>query len=149
MSSGQKALDLFNSGYNCSQAVVLAFKDKLNLPEQTLIAMSSSFGGGISRLREVCGCISSMALILGILYGNYDVNNVQEKANHYGLIQKLALKFKEKFNTYNCAELLGKLKEVESPTPSVRNEAYYSSRPCGKFIYYMAELIEKEIENHE
>ena len=148
MSKGQVALQLFNSGYNCAQAVVLAFKDELNLDEKTLSSISSSFGGGISRLREVCGCVSAMAMILGLLYGDYNVNDVNEKAAHYALIQKLSLKFKEEFNTINCAELLNKVKGVEDPTPSVRNETYYASRPCGKFIYYMAELIEKEIEEH-
>ena len=106
MDYSSKAKELFNSGYNCSQAVVLAFKDKLNLDEKTLVSLSSSFGGGISRLREVCGCISGMAIVLGLLYGNYDVNDNEAKAKHYQMIQKLALQFKEKYNTYNCAELL-------------------------------------------
>ena len=145
MSKGKKALELFNNGYNCSQAIVLAFKDELNIDETTLKAMSSSFGGGISRLREVCGCISSMALILGAIYGNYDINSVEAKGNHYKLVQNVALKFKEKFNSINCAELLNKQKGIESPIPSVRNNEYYKQRPCGKYIEFMADLIEKEI----
>ena len=145
MNKGEIALNLFNNGYNCAQAVVLAFKEELNLDEKTLKALSSSFGGGISRLREVCGCISAMAMVMGLLYGDYDINDVIQKGNHYALIQKLALKFKEEFKSINCAELLNKTKQIESPLPSVRNEFYYANRPCGKYIKYMAELIEKEI----
>ena len=79
-------------------------KDLINIDEEDLKAMSSSFGGGISRLREVCGCISGMALVMGYLKGRY--NDDIGKAKHYQLIQELSLKFKEKFNSINCATLL-------------------------------------------
>ena len=145
MSKGDLALNLFNSGYNCAQAVVLAFKEELNLDEKTLKSISSSFGGGISRLREVCGCISAMAMVLGLLYGDYDITDVEQKGNHYALIQNVALKFKDEFNTINCAELLGKQRGIESPIPSERNDGYYKQRPCCKYIKFMADLLEKEI----
>ena len=85
MSKGDIALKLFNDGYNCAQAIVLSFKDELDLDEKTLKSLSSSFGGGISRLREVCGCISAMAMILGYLYGDYDINDISQKANNKSL----------------------------------------------------------------
>ena len=149
MDRGTVAKELFENGYNCSQAIVLAFKDLLDIKEEDLKAISSSFGGGISRLREVCGCISGMAIVFGYLYGNYDVNNTDAKANHYKLIQKLSLEFKEKFNTYNCAELLNIKKEVSVPVPEKRSKEYYEARPCGKYIYYMAKLMQEYIENDE
>ena len=149
MDYSSKAKELFNSGYNCSQAVVLAFKDKLNLDEKTLVSLSSSFGGGISRLREVCGCISGMAIVLGLLYGNYDVNDNEAKAKHYQMIQKLALQFKEKYNTYNCAELLNLEKGPSNYVPEKRSKEYYEKRPCGNYIAFMASLIEREIKEHE
>ena len=90
MDRGTLAADLFNQGYNCSQAIVLAFKDKLNINESQLEAMSSSFGGGISRLREICGCVSGMAIVLGLLYGNYDKLDNEAKSKHYERIQKLS-----------------------------------------------------------
>lgn len=145
MSKGDLALNLFNSGYNCAQAVVLAFKEELNLDEKTLKSISSSFGGGISRLREVCGCISAMAMVLGLVYGDYDINDVSQKGNHYSLVQSVALKFKEEFKSINCAELLNKKQGIESPIPSVRTKTYYQERPCGKYIKFMADLLEKEI----
>ena len=148
MDKAKKAVELFESGYNCSQAIVLAVEDYLNVDRKTLQSLSSSFGGGISRLREVCGCVSGMAIIMGIIHGDYDVNDNDQKAKHYELIQKLALKFKEKTNSINCAELLDKVKEVESPTPEVRTKEYYEKRPCSKYIKIMAEIIESELSNH-
>lgn len=148
MDKAKKAVELFESGYNCSQAIVLAFEDYLNVDRKTLQSLSSSFGGGISRLREVCGCVSGMAIIMGIIHGDYDVNDNDQKAKHYELIQKLALKFKEKTNSINCAELLNKVKEVENPTPEIRSKEYYEKRPCSKYIKIMAEIIERELSNH-
>ncbi len=149
MSYKEKAVNLFESGYNCSQSIVLAFKDILPLEEETLKSISSSFGGGVSRLREVCGCISGMGIVFGLLYGNYDVNNVEEKAKHYELIQKLALKFKETMKSYRCYELLNLEEKPSDPKKCQRDQNYYQTRPCGKFIAYMAELMEKEIQSHE
>ena len=145
MSKGDLALNLFNSGYNCAQAVVLAFKDELNLDEKTLKSISSSFGGGISRLREVCGCISGMALVIGYLKGRY--NNDEGKAKHYKLIQELTLKFKEKFNSINCATLLNIKNEISEPIPEKRSKEYYLKRPCGNYIYHMAKITQEYLEN--
>ena len=149
MEKGKMAKQLFENGYNCSQAIVLAFKDELNIEEKTLLSLSSSFGGGISRLREVCGCISGMAIVLGVLYGDYDPLDNNAKANHYQLIQKLSLKFKEKFSSYICADLLDKVKQVDSYIPEIRNKEYYANRPCGKYISYMADLIKQEIDERK
>lgn len=148
MDKAKKAVELFESGYNCSQAIVLAFEDYLKVDRKTLQSLSSSFGGGISRLREVCGCVSGMAIVMGIIHGDYDVNDNDQKAKHYELIQKLALKFNEKTNSINCAELLDKVKEVENPTPEIRSKEYYEKRPCSKYIKIMAEIIESELSNH-
>lgn len=149
MSYKEKAVKLFESGYNCSQSIVLAFQDILPLDEKTLKALSSSFGGGISRLREVCGCVSGMAIIFGLLYGDYNVNQVEEKGKHYELIQKFALKFKEEMKFYRCYELLKLEEKPSNPKLCQRDKNYYQTRPCGKLISYMAELIEKEICQHE
>lgn len=149
MDYSKKAVELFNKGYNCSQAIVLAFKDILNIDEESLKSLSSSFGGGVSRLREICGCVSGMSIVLGLLYGNYDVNNNELKSKHYALIQKLSLKFKDEMKSYICADLLNLNRKPSSPIAEVRSKIYYETRPCGKYIAYMAKLIQKEIENHE
>lgn len=141
------AVQNFKNGYNCAQSVCLAFVDKLNLDEKTILKLSSSFGGGMGRLREVCGAVSAMFIIAGILKG-YDASNDDAmKANHYKLIQDLAQKFKNKHSTIICRELLGLDENDESISyiPSKRTEEYYAQRPCENFIQLAAEIIEKEL----
>ena len=145
----QKAQELFCKGCNCAQAIVLAFKDKLDVDELTLKKVSSSFGGGVARLREVCGCVSGMAIVMGLIHGDYDVLDNNQKADHYTRIQKIAFEFSSKYGTYNCAELLNKLKGPEAPLPDKRTEEYYKKRPCAMYIGYMADLVAKEINNNE
>lgn len=149
MDRGKLAKELFNQGYNCAQAIVLAFQDKLNIEKKQLEALSSSFGGGVARLREICGCISGMGIVLGLMYGNYDKLDNDAKSNHYQRVQKLSFLFKDKMKSYICSDLLNQLKGPEVPVASIRNETYYNQRPCGKYIEYMANLIESEINSNE
>lgn len=100
------AKDLFNKGYNCSQAVFAAFCDETNLKLETALSISSSFGGGMGRLREVCGAVSGMFMVVGMKYGSYSPIDKGAKAEHYKLIQSLATKFKEENNSIICRELL-------------------------------------------
>ena len=143
------AVSLFEGGYNCSQAIVLAFKDLINVDEKSLKALSSSFGGGISRLRETCGCVSGMAMVFGLLYGDYDILNVNEKGQHYELVQQTAMKFKDKFGYLSCFELLSLKEKPSSPIPNIRSESYYKNRPCSKYIAYMASIMEEIIYERE
>lgn len=149
MNREEKAIELFYNGYNCAQAVVLAFKDLLNVDEESLKSLSSSFGGGISRLREVCGCISGMGIVLGLIKGNYDVNNNDEKSKHYAKIQELSLKFKEEMKSYICADLLNISRKPSTPVAEKRSEKYYKDRPCAHYIGYMAKLIAQELNENE
>ena len=143
----QKAVDNFKSGYNCAQSVFLAFAEDFGLDKDTALKLSSSFGGGMGRLREVCGAISSMFAIAGLKEGYTTPNNDEIKAKHYELIQSLAEKFKSKFGTYICRELLELPEGADSPVPSKRTEEYYNSRPCEAFVRYAAEIIENELLN--
>lgn len=138
------AVNNFKSGYNCAQSVLLAFADELNLDKSTALKLSSSFGGGMGRLREVCGAVSMMFLIAGLKSGYTEPNNDEIKAQHYERIQELAQKFKSKHNTIICRELLGLPDGAGSPTPSKRTEEYYQTRPCEHFIKTAAEIIESE-----
>lgn len=142
------ASDNFKCGYNCAQSVFLAFAEEVGYSKEDALRLSSSFGGGMGRLREVCGACSAMFMIAGILKGYTEPNNDEIKAEHYKLIQDLAQKFKSKFGTIICRELLG-LEEGEDETyiPSKRTEEYYQERPCENFIKYAAEIIEENLLN--
>ena len=148
MNRKNDAINNFYEGYNCSQAVVLAFKDLLPIDEKTLLEMSSSFGGGISRLRETCGAVSGMAIVLGILYGYSNPKSQEEKASHYARIQEVILKFEERNHSLVCRELLNLQDKHSSPIPTIRTKDFYDNRPCPKLIGDAAEILEEYIKEH-
>ena len=141
----EKAADNFKSGYNCAQSVFLAFAEECGFDKETALKLSSSFGGGMGRLREVCGAVSSMFAVAGIKKGYISPNDDNLKAQHYELIQALAEKFKSKFGTIICRDLLELPEGSDSPTPSKRTDEYYQTRPCEAFVRYAAEIIEAEL----
>ncbi len=139
----KRAKELFKEGYNCSQAVLGAFCDDLNLDFESAMRMASSFGGGMGRLREVCGAVSGLFLAVGLKYGYTSPDDSEEKARHYALIQQLAEEFKEKNGSIICRELLNVGEKKESHIPEKRTEMYYQKRPCAELVEDAAEIFEK------
>lgn len=137
----EKAEKLFLDGYNCAQSVFCAFSEDLGLDFDTALKLSSSFGGGMGRLREVCGAVSSMFMIAGLKYGYTEPANKEVKTEHYARIQKLAEEFKAKNDTIICRELLGLDVKVDSPIPEDRTAEYYQTRPCQKLVGDAVEII--------
>lgn len=142
---GKKAAENFRNGYNCAQSVLLTFAKVVGLQDEDALKLASSFGGGMGRLREVCGAVSAMFMVAGFLRGYTTPNNDTIKAQHYEFIQNLAKKFKEKHGTIICRELLELEDETTSPIPSKRTEEYYTSRPCEQFIRTAAEIVVSDI----
>lgn len=135
----------FKEGYNCAQAVVLAFSDIVNLDKETLLCMSSSFGGGMGRLREVCGSVSGMFMILGLLRGYSSPTARQEKKNLYAEIQSLAAEFKEINGSIVCRELLSGVPHTEGKVPEDRTPEYYQKRPCGQLVAISTQILENHL----
>lgn len=149
MEKGEKAKKLFESGYNCSQAVVLAFQEELGLDEGVLKCISSGFGGGMGRLREVCGAVSGAVMVIGALRGSEDPKDHGAKKQLYETVQKQALQFKEENGSYICRELLAGVPVDSSATPEQRSESYYKKRPCGELVRLSAEICEKILQERE
>lgn len=141
----ETACELFAGGLNCAQSVFVAFCDVTGLDRETAMKLSSSFGGGMGRLREVCGTCSSMFMIAGLLYGLGEGYTYEDKAEHYRRIQYLAGQFKEKHDTIVCRELLKGLAVTSTPEPEKRTEKYYKVRPCIKFVRTAAEILDRYI----
>ncbi|MBE6870584.1 MAG: C_GCAxxG_C_C family protein [Ruminococcaceae bacterium] len=141
----EKARELFHGGMNCAQAVFCAFSDVTGFDEKTALAISSSFGGGMGRLREVCGAVSGMLMVAGVKYGAYDVNDNEAKASHYALIQSLAKQFAEENGSYICRELLELPSGADEPTPEKRTESYYKRRPCAEYVACAARILDKQL----
>ena len=141
----EKAVENFKSGYNCAQSVFLAFAEEFGFDKETALKLSSSFGGGMGRLREVCGAVSSMFAIAGLKQGYTSNNDDEIKAKHYEFIQNLAEKFKLETGSIVCRELLGLDEGADSPIPAKRTPEYYAERPCEYFVKLAAEIVESEI----
>jgi len=143
----EKAKNIFLSGYNCAQSVLLAFSDITGLDEKTAFKIASSFGGGMGRLREVCGAVSGMFMVTGLLYSCDTLTNNADKIAHYTKIQDLAREFKQKNGSIICRELLsGSFNNDNSPNASERTPEYYKKRSCADFVYDCAELIDKKLQ---
>jgi len=134
-----KAKELFLSGYNCAQSVAAAFTDLTQLDEKTVLKMASSFGGGVGHLKEVCGVVSGMALIAGLLYGDIDPADKATKDAHYERVQMVALKFKDEFGTLICRDLLDRADK------NPKQEEPYASRPCLVYVENAAEILDSWI----
>lgn len=141
----QKAMALFKEGYNCSQAVFLAFADKYDMDANTAAKLSSSFGGGLGRMREVCGCVSGMAMVAGMLYGYASPTDHEAKTAHYKCIQELAHKFSEINGSIICKDLLGLTNNNITHVPEKRTDEYYKKRPCGELVGIAAAILEEYI----
>lgn len=148
-----RAKALFYEGYNCAQSVFLTFAERLGLEWEMAAKLSSSFGAGMGRLREVCGAVSAMFMIAGMTCGYEDPHDDVVKAEHYQRIQMLAEQFRERHGTIICRELLGLGEGPDNYVPSKRTQEYYESRPCAQCIADAAELIsgflEKQTEKHQ
>lgn len=148
MTRKEKAMNLFEEGYNCSQAVFLAFEDVHGLDRKTAANLSSSFGGGMGRLREVCGTVSGMFMVAGLIYGYDDPKDREAKAGHYARIQELAAAFEKENGSIVCRELLGLSVKREAPIPEERTPEYYKKRPCKELAGCAAAILEEYMEEH-
>lgn len=143
----EKAAELFVNGYNCAQAVLGAFAPQIGISMEEAAQMASALGGGLCRMRETCGAVSGGMLALGMLKGYSVPGNDEVKMALYARGQRVMKAFQEIYGTLCCRELLGLLENAPlSPVPTPRTEEFYKVRPCARFIYEMARLVEEELQ---
>lgn len=135
MNRADRAEELFRQGYNCSQAVAGAFCESFGMDMDTVLRLSCPFGGGLGRMRQVCGAVSGMAMVAGMVNGNTVGGDQQAKGENYKLVQRMAARFEEQNGSIICRELLGlQTKPKETSVPSARSEEYYKKRPCVQLV---------------
>jgi len=139
------AITYFEEGYNCSQSVFMAYSDIYGIEPEMAAKLATSFGGGMGRLREVCGAVSGMFLILGLQYPFTDTKDKVAKNTNYKAVQRTANEFKLIMGSYICADLLKLKREPQNYESSVRNEAYYQTSPCARCVAVAAEIVGKEL----
>ena len=131
----QRAVALFKEGFNCSQAVFASCADLYGITDEALaLRLSASFGGGMGRMRLVCGAASGMFLLAGLEKGSCTPHDNEGKMANYAFVQDLAEKFKAQYGSLICAELLGLAPRPEEPKPAERTQQYYEKRPCSEMI---------------
>ena len=140
------AAQLFLGGCNCAQAVVVAFCDVTGMKPQYAARLSSSFGGGMGRMREVCGAVSGMLLVAGLLYGYGTPGDDESKRAHYKLVQELAGKFREREHSIVCRDILKNPPSDPNPTP--RDAEFYQKRPCARLVALAAQILDDYIREH-
>ena len=141
-SHAQKAENYFKSGYTCAQSVLLAFEDLTHIDSGTAFAMAAPFGGGVARMRDLCGAVSGMLMVAGILYAPKRPMNHEEKTNFYKLCQSLVQTFREKNASIVCRELLGETGTSITYIPEERTEEYYQKRPCAGLAASAAAILD-------
>ena len=146
MDHGMKAAELFMSGYNCAQSVVVAFCDVTGLDVDFAARLSSSFGGGMGRMREVCGAVSGMLMVAGLLYGYETPGDDVSKKAHYTLVQHLAGQFREQVGSIVCREILKNPPSDPNPTP--RTAEFYAQRPCARMVVLAGQILDAYIAEH-
>jgi C_GCAxxG_C_C family probable redox protein len=138
-----QAETLFNSGCNCAQSVFLACTDERGIDQDLAMKLASSFGGGMGRLREVCGALTGLFMAVGVQYGSDDPSDQEAKTLLYQLIQDLAGQFRREFGSLLCRDLLQLNEPVSDPTPELRTPDYYARRPCAEYVRFAAGLMDQ------
>lgn len=139
----EKAISLFKEGYNCSQSVFGAYSDIYGIDMDTALKISCSFGGGMGRMREVCGTVSAMSLVAGLETGTTEGKDRFGKQHNYETVQKMAEEFKRMHGSIICKELLclGKDADYKETRPAERTKEYYQKRPCATLVGDAADII--------
>lgn len=148
MTHPEKAKHLFEEGYNCAQAVVGAFEEEIGLSHEAAMRLASSFGGGIGGMRSVCGTVSGMMMVAGLLYGYDAPDDRAGKIAHYARVRELADAFRAEHGSIICAELLGLGEKPKPRDPEERTPAYYKKRPCGDMTADAAQILDDYIAAH-
>lgn len=141
----EEAMALFRSGANCAQAVVGAYAEECGLDFDRAMQLACSFGAGMGRLREVCGAVSGMFMVIGLMEGYCDLKCKASKDAHYARVQALAAEFKGKTGSLICRELLGLSPGADSPVSERRTAEYYRKRPCAELVGLAAQILEDHL----
>ena len=147
----QKAEELFREGYNCAQAVFCAFCDVTGIDHDTAAKVASSFGGGMGRMREVCGTVSGALMVLGIVCGYSDPKDPEAKKLHYERVREFASRFREQEGSIICRELLEKSRTPKEQIlpggdPEARTPEYYGKRPCAGLCALSAQILDEMLQ---
>ena len=137
----ERAREAFEQGYNCSQAVVVAYADVLGQEPDMLATLVQPLGGGMGRLREVCGAVSGMFMVSSAAYQGASTTDRNVRTQIYGGVQELASRYRSECGSIVCRELLGLAQKSDTPEPEERTPEYYKRRPCSEYVALAARMV--------
>lgn len=147
-----KAVDNFMAGYGCAQSVVAAFADLYGLDEEMAKRIAAGFGGGVGRMRMMCGAVSGIVMLVGLDCGQIEGSDREGKSACYKVVQQLLERSRQDNGSLICAEILG-LKGYEkahcSYEASPRTAEYYKTRPCAAKVESAARIFADYLRNKE
>ena len=150
MNEKERAVELFKEGFNCSQSVFVAFSHRFGIDEDVAKKMSAGLGGGLGRMREVCGAVSGAAMVIGSITAATDGKDAESKQRNYELVREFAERFTKRNGTIICRELLGlDVKAESSAQPEKRTAEYYKKRPCVELVSDAAEILAELMKENE
>jgi C_GCAxxG_C_C family probable redox protein len=142
MKRSEHAVDEFVSGLNCSQAVLAAFAEDLNVDPSTAHGVACGFGGGIGRMAGVCGAVTGAVMVIGLKECTSDPRDPLKKARTYGMVQAFAEEFKARHETLECRELLGCDISTPEGFDEARQTGLFNDR-CPCFVADAVEILEE------
>ena len=148
MTRKEQAISYFKEGYNCSQAIILTFKEYYPEHLDVLLKASVPFGGGLARMRETCGAVSGMVMVLGEIIGYVTPETGDKKTKLYEITQSLLKQFEEKYGSLTCRALLKLDVKHDEPKPEIRDANFYAKRPCAELIGGAAEILDNYLKNN-
>lgn len=143
------AREAFEQGYNCSQSVVVAYADVLGQDAEVLASLVGPMGGGMGRLREVCGAVSGMFMVSSAAYQGASNTDRTVRTQVYGAVQKLAERYRSECGSIVCRELLGLKQKSDAPVPEERTPDYYRRRPCSEYVALAARMVGEYLNEQE
>lgn len=146
MKKSDIAVENFESGYNCAQSVAAALCEEFGMSREEVLKISEGFGGGMGRMRSVCGAVTGMFMLAGLKYSKGEAGDMETRKVIYAKVQELAKEFEKEAGSIICAELLeGVMPENKDATPTPRTNEFYKKRPCSEYVRLATQIAEKHL----
>lgn len=145
MTHKEKALQYFSDKFHCSQAVLAAFAPELGITEEQALRLGACFGSGMRR-GEVCGACTGALMVLGLLYGQCDKNDLDSRIRANNVNEAMMNGFAEKSGSYICNELLGCDVRTEEGIKYARENNLFTDF-CPKMVANAVDVLEEILSN--
>lgn len=147
MSKADRASELFSNNFNCSQAVLTAFAADFGVDEELALKLGTQFGGG-ARNGEMCGAVSGALMVLGLKYGHYQADNIEQKSKAYSIASEYTRRFKDKNGSIVCRDLLGYDLTKPEDMACIKEKNLFGE-VCPKMIRSAVEVLEEILAEYE